>query len=116
MRSGSAHTVDYSNPTHFITKYDLGFGLRSRVPDNGWIEVEGRLFFETRRAFIAALERSGYLIVDNGVWEPTSEQKALAEIRVIVARIQWKVKPGSLLPEEGLALISEVLDREVRRG
>lgn len=118
MRSGSAHAVDHGNPTHFITKHDLGlgWGLLPRVADKGWTEVDGRSFFETRKLLVAALERSGYLVAGSGAWEPSAEQKALAEIRSIVDRIQWKVKPGSLLPEEGLALISEVLGREVLHG
>ncbi len=114
MRSSSAHAVDHGNPTHFITKHDLdlGWGLLSRVADKGWTEVDGRSFFETRKLLVAALERTGYRVVGTGAWEPNAEQRALAEIRTVVDRIQWKVKPGSLLPEEGLTLIRDILSRE----
>lgn len=106
------------DPTHFISKPKFGscFGLLERKDGGDWVEVDGRLFFKSRAKLLEALDNEGYTFRDNAVWAPTSEQKALREIRDIINRLRWDAKPGYLLPEEAINLIREVLSRETCHG
>lgn len=118
MSKSTDRTVDYDNPTHFISKPTIGngFGIFERKDGGNWTEVGGQLLFKSRAKLLEALDNEGYTFRKNAVWAPSTEQKALAEIRGIIGRMRWDAKPGYLLPEEAINLIRDILSREVRHG